>query len=348
MKYASDFRYIAREALKGKWILAAFVTFIASLMGGVASTSSVSFGNSSDIANSAEDFLNKFVENADSPIIGYIILIITFILIVSIVLTLIRLIIGGAAALGYARFSLNLVDEKNATFGDLFSQFNRIGEGFIMNLLLSLYTSLWSLLFIIPGIIKSFSYAMTPYVLYEHPELTPNDAITASREIMDGNKFRLFCLNFSFLGWHLLTMLPCVFSLFLVSAAAIAEKSVAFILISMIPLLISLLVLIVGSWLVDVYRYTAQAAFYREVSGYYFKESTEAPSFPPNFEAFSWENTHKYSPAAKAPTTEAPVEKAPVEEAPVADAPAVDAPAEAPAEEATEAPAEDVPPENEN
>jgi len=347
MKYASDFRYIAREALKGNWILAAFVTFVASLMGGVASSASVSFSNSSDIANSAKDSLYKLFENADSPVIGFISLIITFILVVSIVLALVRLVIGGAATLGYARFSLKLVDKQIAVFGDLFSQFDRIGDGFIMNLLLSLYTSLWSLLFIIPGIIKSFSYAMTHYVLYEHPELTPNDAITASREIMDGNKFRLFCLNFSFLGWDLLTMLPCVLSFFLV-AVAIVARSVAFMLISMILLLISMLVLIVGSLLVNVYRYTAQAAFYREVSANYFKESTEAPSFPPNFEAFSWENTHKYSPAAKAPTTEAPVEKTPVEEAPVADAPAADAPAEAPAEEATEAPAEDVPPESEN
>ncbi len=325
MKYASDFRRIAREALKGKWILATVVTFVASFIGGLASSS----------ANISIELPEGFLEGMDPTILGAIALILAFVGIVYAILGLIRFVIGGAASLGYSRFSLNLVDEKNATFGDLFSQFNRIDEGFIMNLLLSLYTTLWSLLFIIPGIIKSFSYAMTSYILSEHKELTPNDAITASRQIMDGNKFRLFCLNFSFLGWDLLTSVPLILSLSCL-VVALAAESVAFVIISLILVLISLLVLIIGSWLVSVYRYTAQAAFYREVSANFFKEPTEAPSFSPNFEAFSWENAPKFTPVAEVPAADAPAE-APAEEAP-----------EAPAEEAPEAPAEDIPPENEN
>ena len=70
--------------------------------------------------------------------------------------------------------------------------------------LMSVFIFLWSLLFVIPGIIKAFSYAMTPYILEEHPELTANEAIDHSRAMMKGHKFDLFWLYLSFIGWGIL------------------------------------------------------------------------------------------------------------------------------------------------
>ena len=75
--------------------------------------------------------------------------------------------------------------------------------------LMSVFILLWSMLFVIPGIIKTFSYAMTPYILDEHPELSANDAIDRSRAMMKGHKFDLFWLLLSFIGWGIL----CVFTL---------------------------------------------------------------------------------------------------------------------------------------
>ena len=75
-----------------------------------------------------------------------------------------QLIVGGAARLGYARFNLNLVDGKDAAISDLFSQKDRLWDGFCMNFLQGLYTALWTLLLVIPGIVKTYSYAMTPYI----------------------------------------------------------------------------------------------------------------------------------------------------------------------------------------
>lgn len=66
------------------------------------------------------------------------------------------------------------------------------------------YVQLWFLLLIVPGLVKALSYAMTPYIAVEHPDWTANECITESRRIMDGNKWRLFCLGFSFIGWYLL------------------------------------------------------------------------------------------------------------------------------------------------
>ena len=76
-------------------------------------------------------------------------------------------------------------------------------------LLMQIFIVLWTLLFIIPGIVKAFSYAMTPYILEENPELSANDAIDRSRAMMKGHKFDLFWLYLSFIGWGIL----CIFTL---------------------------------------------------------------------------------------------------------------------------------------
>lgn len=69
------------------------------------------------------------------------------------------------------------------------------------------YILLWSLLFIIPGIIKGYSYHLVPYLLAENPDMTAKEAIDLSREIMDGYKFSTFILDLSFIGWNLLELI---------------------------------------------------------------------------------------------------------------------------------------------
>lgn len=68
-------------------------------------------------------------------------------------------------------------------------------------LLMGVYTCLWSLLLIIPGIIKTFAYALTPFILNEKSELSANEAIELSTKMMDGHKMELFLLYLSFVGW---------------------------------------------------------------------------------------------------------------------------------------------------
>jgi len=70
-----------------------------------------------------------------------------------------------------------------------------------------IYILLWSLLFVIPGVIKSYSYSMTEYVLKDNPELKNNEAIEKSMKMMQGNKLRLFLLHLSFIGWYILSFL---------------------------------------------------------------------------------------------------------------------------------------------
>lgn len=68
-----------------------------------------------------------------------------------------------------------------------------------------LYTALWTLLLIVPGIIKHYEYYMVPYLLADSPNMTKEDAFRISKELMDGNKLDVFVLNLSFIGWHILS-----------------------------------------------------------------------------------------------------------------------------------------------
>ena len=88
--------------------------------------------------------------------------------------------------------------------GALFAPFKQYARTVGAVLLVFVYTLLWTLLLVIPGIIKAYSYSMTFYILRENPEMTAGDAITASQQMMDGHKMDLFLLSLSFIGWAIL------------------------------------------------------------------------------------------------------------------------------------------------
>lgn len=87
---------------------------------------------------------------------------------------------------------------------DGYKDFTRLTFTFV---LMELYIFLWSLLLIVPGIIKSMSYAMTPFVLRDHPEMKYDTAINESMRLMKGKKMKLFMLYLSFIGWFFLCLL---------------------------------------------------------------------------------------------------------------------------------------------
>lgn len=99
--------------------------------------------------------------------------------------------------------------EESVDLENLFDGFRggRYTRVFCALFLVNLFTFLWALLLIIPGIMKAFSYALTPYILLDEPELTARHAITRSCEIMEGRRWKLFCLYLSFIGWGILSLL---------------------------------------------------------------------------------------------------------------------------------------------
>lgn len=191
---SSDLRMIARSNLAGNWVKSALVAFIASLLGGAL------YGESFSI--SIDDDLLVYLPTA----VRYYLLIAATI---GFFFSILHFIIGGTVRLGYCAYLLKQYDGQDPELEDLFSQFHRFGDGFCLALLEGIYIFLWTLLFIIPGIIASLRYAMAPFIMVENPYMTASEAITASKRMMEGNKARLFCLQLSFIGWSFL----CVFTL---------------------------------------------------------------------------------------------------------------------------------------
>ena len=123
-----------------------------------------------------------------------------------------ELILIGPLSFGLTLIFLSLARGKESVdFGDLFNGFT--DGGFVRLLLLGLlqniFIFLWSLLFIIPGIVKTYSYSMSYYLAIDHPDWDWKQCIDESRRIMDGNKWKLFVLDLSFIGWYIVGMLAC-------------------------------------------------------------------------------------------------------------------------------------------
>ncbi len=99
---------------------------------------------------------------------------------------------------------LNLAKGEDISVGDAFKGFNITGKAVWLSIITNFFIFLWSLLLLIPGIIKSFSYSMAPFILADNPELTAREALSESKKIMYGHKFDLFVLQLSFFLWYLL------------------------------------------------------------------------------------------------------------------------------------------------
>lgn len=99
---------------------------------------------------------------------------------------------------------LNLAKREDISVGDVFKGFNITGKAVWLNIITNFFVFLWSLLLIIPGIIKIFSYSMAPLILADNPNLTAREALAESKRIMEGHKFDLFVLQLSFFWWYLL------------------------------------------------------------------------------------------------------------------------------------------------
>lgn len=214
MLVAADFREKARNALSGNWAVAVGTGFVASLLGVNTALGSSGGGGGSYSGSSGsvgEEELEQIMENEEAAaaiaiVLLIILAIIGVIAMFGMIVGLMKFIIGGPITLGYIKFNFDMLSGKKPEFRDLFSQFHRFGDAFVMQLLRALFIGLWTLLFIVPGVIAAYRYAMAPYILYDNPHMSGHEAIEKSKEMMDGNKWRLFCLNFSFIGWSLLTI----------------------------------------------------------------------------------------------------------------------------------------------
>ena len=114
-----------------------------------------------------------------------------------------------AFTISILRVYLNLTKAVEPKAGDSFSGFDDFWAAFKVTFLVGLFTFLWSLLFVIPGIIKSYSYRFAAYILAENKGKAALQCIDESKKMTEGHKMDLFVLDLSFIGWALLGSITC-------------------------------------------------------------------------------------------------------------------------------------------
>ena len=131
-------------------------------------------------------------------------------LVIGLAFILIRIFVLAPFEVGGARFFLENSMQKAGLGTMLFGFQNGYYGKTVWTLFLkNLYIFLWSLLLLIPGIVKSYEYYMVPYLLADYPEISTEDAFRISREMMNGEKWNTFVLDLSFIGWKILSSISC-------------------------------------------------------------------------------------------------------------------------------------------
>ncbi|MBN7772170.1 DUF975 family protein [Clostridium aminobutyricum] len=173
---SKNMRAMAREALAGKWQIAAVATLVYLVAIMLPTT-----------------ILNIFFGGE----LGY-----------SGLSSLYTLLVTGPFTVGYSMFCLNLFRNQEIEVAQVFYGFERFGKAFGLCFMMGLFVFLWSLLLVIPGIIAAYRYSQAFLIMIDHPEYGIMQCLAESKRLMTGNKMKYFCMELSFIGWVLLAIIP--------------------------------------------------------------------------------------------------------------------------------------------
>lgn len=199
----------AKQGLRQYYGMGLLVVIVTGLLGGAVSGGGVNFTVSRRYTTSIDK--NEFFSRIPfySELVFFFIILLLFIAAASI---LFSIFLSNVVEVGKCRyFSISTMNGEDAGFGELFGSFR---HGRYLNTVKvqfqrKLYEFLWTLLLIIPGIIKQYEYYMVPYLIAEYPDMESREVFRLSRRMMDGNKLDTFILELSFMGWRLLGALAC-------------------------------------------------------------------------------------------------------------------------------------------
>lgn len=185
MKTNQEYKNAALAALKGKWAPAVVVSIIYLIISIAVSLISEVYDETTMTANAAMALLGSSL--------------------------IISIFVSMPMGVGFYNTykELAVTGDDNCTANMFKTGFGRYFHNIWGMFLMGIFVFLWMLLLIIPGIVKAFAYALTPYILVDYPELSANEAINLSKNMMKGHKFDYFCLGLSFIGWGLLAVLTC-------------------------------------------------------------------------------------------------------------------------------------------
>lgn len=184
----SAIKYEARQSLKGEWGKVVGLTFLYFILSTILSFSIEVYASGG--------IMNWFNQDSTPPLASALSTIISVIL------------IPLSVSIGW--FYLEIVREKSPEIPQIFTIYKDAKLALKVigtTIMVGIFTFLWSLLLLIPGIIKALAYSQTFMILKDHPEYSVFEAITESRRRMKGYKWKFFLLNLSFIGWGILCLL---------------------------------------------------------------------------------------------------------------------------------------------
>lgn len=182
-----ELKIAAKEILDGKWLIAIAVCVVAWLL-----VEAFTYGNGGNTSLRFAAESGRFVRIPDRN--GSL----------HNLMSLVSFIIGGPIYFGVAAFFLKLARHEQTEFSELFTGFSLFKTNFILNFFIIVFTVLWSILLIVPGIIAAIKYTMAYYIVNDNPGIGALEAITRSKEMMDGHKMRFLEMWLGFLGWFIL------------------------------------------------------------------------------------------------------------------------------------------------
>ena len=174
MKTRAELKAMAKESLQGKYGDAIVITVLLFIISALIGAATAAFTT------------NMSEENAE------------------IIESIVELILSGLFTFGYLNFFLKISRNEDVEINELWSKTSMFMTFIAAAILISLFTTLWTLLLIIPGIIAAYSYQMTLYILLDNPNMNVMDAIKESKRMMKGHKMDYFILQLSFIGWIIL------------------------------------------------------------------------------------------------------------------------------------------------
>lgn len=194
----AELKIRAKAAVKMYYWKMVLVAFILSMIGGGAS----SVGSRSASDNSAGSGASSMFEGINMQVAMIAVIIVLVVVVIALALSVFVFNVLEVGCRGF--FSRSMTEDP---------ELGLIADGFTQNywncvktqFLKSLFIGLWSLLFVIPCVIKAYEYRMVPYLLAEHPEMSSGEIFARSKEMMQGNKWDTFVLDISFVGWVLLS-----------------------------------------------------------------------------------------------------------------------------------------------
>lgn len=187
------------------------VAFIMSVVEGIGAAGGVRSGSQSAMTDNS---YSSYGDYDIGGISGSFTAIASVLVVVGLILLvfglLLNIFVGNVLRIGANKFFVRNRTEMTRV-GDIFDGFRsgHYGNIVLTMFLKDLYVALWTLLFIIPGIIKEYEYMMVPYILAENPGMDHKEAFAISKRMMDGEKFDAFVLQLSFIGWSLLAVFTC-------------------------------------------------------------------------------------------------------------------------------------------